>query len=142
MSVELFNVVYRPGLADPPLTLLCQAVDVGGEKFLWVDGINPEHPIMVSISAVKHIEWAGTFKEFMTARLDLAERVVNESLGSHSPTIMARAMLYMSRDTALTTADALSMAEDQALDIVDADNACSDAFGVAMKRFELSAEAP
>lgn len=142
MSVELFSVLYRPGLIEPPLTLLCQAVDVAGEKFLWLDGINPEDPVMISISAVKHIEWAGTFKEFMSARMDLAERVVSESLGAHSPTIMARAMLYMSRDTALTASDALSLAEDQALDIVDADNGCSDAFGVAARQFEMATSAP
>lgn len=141
MSIELFNVLYRPGLIEPPLALLCQAVDVAGEKFLWLDGINPEDPVMVSISAVKNIEWAGTFKEFLSARMDLADRVVTESLGAHSPTIIARAVLYLSRDSALTAADALSMAEDQALDIVDADNGCSDVFGLAVKQFEMAAVA-
>jgi hypothetical protein len=124
MGIELFGVTYRPALKEPPITLLCQAVNVGGEKFIWLDGIHPDDPVMVSITSVKNIEWAGTFKEFMSTRLDLAERVVGESLGAHSPTLMARAMLYMSRDMALTAADALSLAEDQALDIVDADNTC------------------
>lgn len=138
MSVELFSVVYRPGIIEPPLTLLCQAVDVAGEKFLWIDGINTEDPVMVSIAEVKHIEWAGTFKEFMSARADLADRVVHESMGAHSAMLLSRAILYMSRDTALTAADALSMVEDQALDILDADDACSDAFGVALRKFEMA----
>lgn len=142
MSIELFSVLYRPGLIEPPLMLLCQAVDVAGEKFLWIDGINPEDPVVISISAVKHIEWAGTFKEFTANRMDLAERVTGESLGSHSPTIMARAILYMSRDVALTAEEALSLAEDQALDIVDADNGCSDAYGVATRSFEMATLSP
>lgn len=141
MNIELFNVTYRPGLGEPPMVLLCQALDMAGEKFLWVDGINSEDPCLVSISAVRDIQWVGSFKEFVAARPDLAKDVLQESDGAHSPTIIVRSMLYMSRDSSLTAADALELAVDQALDIVDADGACASAYGVALKQFQMSVAA-
>jgi|GEM_PF-3772644 len=135
MSIELFNVVYRPGLDESPISLLCQAVDVGGEKFLWVDGVSPEDPVMISVTAVKNIELVGSFKEFLTSRMDLAQAVISASLGQHSPTILARATLYMTSDKSMSAEVALEVAESQGLDILDADDACSDRFGVEMKSF-------
>lgn len=138
MSVSLFSIVYRPGIGESPVALICQAVDVANEKFLWVDGINAEDPVMVSISAVKHIEYMGTFKDFLAARMDLAEKVIAESLGEHSPTLAARAVLFMARDRNLSARDALELVESQALDILETDDKSFDAFGVAVRSFAPS----
>lgn len=139
MDIELFNVVYRPGLTEPPLSLLCQSLDIDDEKFLWIDGINPEDPVLVSISAVRETQWAGSFKEFIAARPDLTEQILaQDAAAAHSPTLLARSILYMSRDPSLTAADALEMAEEQALDIIEADLSNAQAFGVAMKEFSLT----
>lgn len=138
MDIELFSVVYRPSLSDPPIALLCQAVDIEGEKFLWIDGINSEDPVMVSISAVRDVKWAGSFREFVLARPDIAQAVLAETDGSHSPTALARAMLYMSRDAKLTATEAMELVEEQALDILDSDDAAAGALGVAMREFSLA----
>ncbi|CAM9721668.1 unnamed protein product, partial [Phaeothamnion confervicola] len=113
------------------LTLLCQALNIDDEKFLWVDGINPEDPVVVSISSVREMQWAGSFKEFVSARPDLADQILSlESAAAHSPTLLARSILYMSRDASLTAADALEMAEEQALDIIEADSESASQMGV------------
>jgi hypothetical protein len=141
MDIELFNVAYRPGLVEPPVLLLCQAFNINGEKFLWLDGINAEDPVMVSISAVRDIRWAGNFKEFISTRPDLAQQVLQESQGTHSPTILARALLYMSNDPNLTAAQAIEICDEQAMDIIEADNGSADQFGVALKQFQMSMSA-
>jgi hypothetical protein len=127
-GIELFNVEYRPGVGKPELRLLCQSVEIGGEKLLWIDGVNAEDPVMVPLACVKGIEWAGSFKEFMIARLGLAQQVLEESQGEHSPTIMARAMLYMSRDLSMTARAAIDQAVEQGVDLIDADNLSGLAF--------------
>lgn len=138
MDIELFSVIYLPSLGSAPIALLCQAVDIEGEKFLWIDGINSEDPVLVSISAVRNVKWAGSFKEFIAARPDIAQLVIAESDGSHSPTALARAMLYMSRDPKLTVQEAMETVEEQAMDILEADDASADALGVAMREFSLA----
>jgi len=138
MDIELFSVIYRPSLGGAPIALLCQAVDIDGEKFLWIDGINSEDPVLVSISAVRDVKWAGSFKEFIAARPDIAQLVIAESDGSHSPTALARAMLYMSRDTKLTVQEAMETVEEQAMDILEADDASAESLGVAMREFSLA----
>lgn len=137
MDIELFSVIYRPSLGGAPIALLCQAVDIEGEKFLWIDGINSEDPVLVSISAVRDVKWAGSFKEFIAARPDIAQLVIAESDGSHSPTALARAMLYMSRDPRLTVQEAMETVEEQAMDILEADDASAESLGVAMREFSL-----
>lgn len=138
MSIELFNVLYRPGIGQAPIALLCQAVDIAGEKYLWVDGVNADDPVLVSISACSGISWAGSFEEFMSERRDLAAQVLAESQGLHSPTILARSILYMSRDEKLTAVEALELSEGQGLDVIDSDEVCAHAFGVALRSFEMS----
>jgi len=137
MDIELFSVIYRPSLGGAPIALLCQAVDIEGEKFLWIDGINSEDPVLVSISAVRDVKWAGSFKEFIAARPDIAQLVIAESDGSHSPTALARAMLYMSRDPRLTVQEAMETVEEQAMDILEADDASAESLGLAMREFSL-----
>lgn len=119
---RLFSVTYRPGPAHAPVSLVCQAFTVEGELLLWIDGINLEQPVLVPLSAVKRIRHLGTFREFAQIRLDAARAVLQESQGEHSPSLLARAMLYMEADSHLTALDALELASDQALDLVDADN--------------------
>jgi hypothetical protein len=134
MSIEFFNVLYRPGLNEAPLHLLCQAVDVGGEKLLWLDGVDPDRAVMVSISAVRELKWAGSFDELCAARADLAGQVLEHGEGEYSPTILARAMLYMSRDTQLSCDEALEMAQEQGLGILRADEESLRQFGAARQR--------
>lgn len=141
MSIELFNVLYRPGIGEAPIALLCQALDIAGEKYLWVDGVNADDPVLVSVSACSGIEWAGSFEEFMAARSDLTGQILAESQGLHSPTLLARSLLYMSRDEKLSAVEALEMSEGQGLDVLDGDDACANTFGVALRRFEMSTAA-
>lgn len=130
--IQLFNVQYRPGMSAPPVSLLCQAVDVGNEKMLlWLDGINVEDPVMAPISAVRSISYVGTFKEFAAQRLAIARQVFDESQGEHAPSILARAMQYMGSDATLSAHNALELACDQALDIIDADINSALLFGEA-----------
>lgn len=133
MATELFNVSFRPGINEPPLMLLCQAVDMGNEKFVWVDGINAEQPVMIPLASLKQIQWVGSFKEFMQSRMVLAAQVIEEGKGEQSATILARAMLYMSRDKSLSAKDAINTAIDQALDIIDQDNQSAREFSVAFE---------
>jgi hypothetical protein len=121
MATELFNVQYRPGLHQPPVMLLCQAVDLDGEKFLWVDGINFDDPVMVPIASVRHAEWMGSFAEFMKANIDSAGKVIEQCQGNYSPTIMARATLYMSKDRRMSAVQAIELADRQAYDLLDED---------------------
>ncbi|MEJ8837694.1 hypothetical protein [Ramlibacter sp. AN1133] len=119
---SLFSVTYRPGPAHPAVSLVCQAIDVDGEMLLWIDGINLEHPMLVPVSACKRLTLLGTFREFAQTRLQATRAVLQESQGEHSPTLLARAILYMEADPQLTAHEALELAYDQALDLIDADN--------------------
>lgn len=134
MSIEIFNVLYRPGLSEPPVHLLCQAVDVGGEKLLWLDGVDPDRAVMVSITALREVKWAGSFDEFAAARSDLAAQVLEHGEGEYSPTILARAMLYMSQDSQLPCDEALEMAQEQGLGILRADEDSLKQFGAAFRQ--------
>lgn len=129
--IELFNVEYRPAIGAPEIRLLCQGVKVGEETLLWVDGVNPEDPVMVPLGSVRRIEWAGSWAEFMRSHLDLAAQVLESSQGEHSTTIVARATLYMASDSRLSASEALDHAYDQALDLIDADNLSAYQFSVA-----------
>jgi hypothetical protein len=131
MPIELFNVQYSPGLNKPPVNLLCQSIDVDGEKLLWLDGINLEDPVLAPLSAMRHYSWMGSFKEFAAQRLDEARMVFEVSQGEHTPSILARAMLYLSADPKLNAAEAIELATDQALDILDADSYCASLFSLA-----------
>jgi hypothetical protein len=119
---HLFSVTYRPGPTQAPLSLVCQSMLVSGEMLLWIDGINLEQPVLAPLSAVKQIRHLGTFRDFAQARLPLAHAVLQESQGEHSPALIARAIQYLEADAGLSAHDALELAYEQALDLVDADN--------------------
>lgn len=119
---QLFSATLRPGPKHPPVNLVCQSLEQDGELHLWVDGMNLEDPVLLPISAAKQIRLLGTFREFAAARLDLARAVLQESQGEHSPTLLARAMLLMQDDPRISANDALEHVQDQALDLIDADN--------------------
>jgi hypothetical protein len=139
--IHMFNVQYRPALDAPPVSLLCQAVDVEGEKMmLWLDGINAEDPVMAPISAMRAISYVGTFRDFAAERLDVARRVFDESQGEHAPSILARAMLYMSGDPKMSAHSALELACDQALDIIEADINSARVFSLVSSN-EMTAQA-
>ncbi len=103
------------------MRLLCQGVDIDGEKLLWIDGLDVENPIMIPVSSVRALEWSGSFRELMVTDLDIAGRVISEAQGEYSPTIMARMFVYMSRDPDLHPEDALDLAIMQSNDLIDAD---------------------
>lgn len=128
MSIQLFLVNYRPSLARPPVEVLCQSLDIGREKFVWVDGLMIHTPILAPIASLTRIVPLGPFREFMAARLDLAKQVLDESQGQHSPGMLARAVLYMEREKGLCAEAALDLAVDEALDIIDADASDSRVF--------------
>jgi hypothetical protein len=131
-SIELFNIHYRPSAAAPSMRLLCQGVDVDGEKLLWVDGLDVANPIMVPVASVQSLEWAGSFRELMSTNLDLASKVIREVQGEYSPTIMARMFVYMSQDPGMNVEEALDMAIFQGGDLIRAD-------GIAAKSFRKAA---
>ncbi|HWS26852.1 MAG TPA: hypothetical protein VN259_09830 [Xanthomonadales bacterium] len=121
MSIELFNIHYRASVGMPPMRLLCQGVDVAGEKLLWVDGLDVANPVVIPLASVRSLEWAGSFRELMVSDLDLAERVISEAQGEYSPTIMARMFVYMSQDPDLHVEEALDLAIKQSAELIVAD---------------------
>lgn len=128
MSIEMFTIRYKPSAYSPAVRLLCQSVNLDGEKMLWVDGLDVADPMMLPISAAQDIEWAGSFREIMTARIDLAEQVIAEAQGEYSPTIMVRAVQFMAHDRTLTAEEALDLSAEQAADLIDSDNFSARAF--------------
>lgn len=118
-GIQLFNVQYKPSVSRPPVALLCQSVSIDQETFLWADGLTTSSPVLVPISAVRKIEPQGSFRDFMANRLDKTRAVLASSSGEHSPTILARAVQYMERDSKLHAEEALDMAIEQGLDILD-----------------------
>lgn len=127
-SIELFNIHYRASASTPAMRLLCQGVDVAGEKLLWVDGLDVENPLVIPLASVRSLEWAGSFRELMSTDLDLAARVIEEAQGEYSPTIMARMFVYMSQDPAMHPEEALDLAIMQSGDLIQADSMSSASF--------------
>ncbi len=130
-SIELFNIHYRASVGTPPMRLLCQGVDVAGEKLLWVDGLDVANPVVIPLASVRSLEWAGSFRELMATDLELAERVISEVQGEYSPTIMARMFVYMSHDPDMHVEDALDLAIKQGADLICADEKAHASFSRA-----------
>ncbi len=128
MHIELFNISYRPSASMPTMRLLCQGVDVDGEKLLWVDGLDVENPVVIPLASVRALEWTGSFRELMSSDLELAERVISEVQGEYSPTIMARMFVYMSQDPHMHVEDALDHAIRQGNELIYADNRAMESF--------------
>ena len=129
MNIELFAVQVRVCVSRPAVVLLCQAMDLSGEKVLWIDGMNMETPVLLPIASVKGgIEYRGTFRDFLALHLDQAVQVLQAARGGHSPTVLARAVHYMLHDRNLGAHEALTMVVEQARDILDADTGDADVF--------------
>lgn len=131
-AIELFSVSYRPHAGHPEVQLVCQSVDHDGDRLLWIDGINAEQPVVAPLASVRGIEFVGTFRDFMGRHIAQASRLLDESGGEHSPTILARATLYMARDPRMSASEALELAVEQGVDLVDADNQSALAFSPYM----------
>jgi hypothetical protein len=128
-SVDLFSVRMRVSLSRPPVELICQAMDLNGEKVLWVDGMTMDTPILLPIASVNGcIEYRGTFRDFLTLHMGEAGLILSSSAGQHSPTIIARAVRCMTYDKKLTAEDALHLVIEEALDILDADSGDAEVF--------------
>lgn len=138
-GIHLFSAHYRPSVTRPPVDLLCQAVDIKGEKLLWTDGLMFEHPMLVPISAVGAVAYRGSFQDFLREHLSLAQEVLDVDKGQSSPTIIARAVLYMSRDPGLSAEEAIDLVKEEALDLIDADALDARAFSVGAKEAGLVA---
>lgn len=113
------------------MDLICQAIDIKGEKLLWVDGYMIDHPILVPISAVGAVAYKGTFSSFMREHITVAHQVMVASQGQHSPTLLARAVSYMTRDPMMSAEEALDQVMEEALDLIDVDNSDRGSFVVA-----------
>ena len=127
-EIHLFAAHFRPSISRPTVDMLCQAIDVGGEKLLWVDGLMFDHPILVPISAVGKIAYQGTFRQYMTDYMPFSAAVIDASQGQHSPAILARAVQCMVRDPSLSPEEALDLVVEEALDLIDVDNVDRGAF--------------
>lgn len=135
-SIELFSVHIRLSIVRPPVDLICQSLDLEGEKVLWVDGLTMDTPVLLPLASVAEcIEYRGTFRNFLMDNMAAAGAVLSESAGQHSPTIIARAIDCMSRDPNLPAFEALRLVEEEALDILDADQGDAEVF---FRQFETS----
>lgn len=130
-ELQLFSAHFRPSISRPPVDLICQAIDIKGEKLLWVDGYMIDHPILIPISAVGAVAYKGTFNSFMREHLSASQQVIVASQGQHSPTLLARAVSYMARDPMLSAEEALDQVIEESLDLIDVDNSDRGAFVVA-----------
>jgi hypothetical protein len=119
--IPLFQIAVKPGLREPPVQLICQSLNVGGEMLLWVDGVNAQDPVVIPLSAVDSSKLLTDFESFMSAHKAIARRVLLAGAGEISPTIAARAVAAMVADPNLEATDALELVNGQALDLLDAD---------------------
>lgn len=128
-SVDLFSVRMRVSVSRPPVNLICQALDLSGEKVLWVDGMTMDTPVLLPIASVNGcIEYQGNFRNFLTLRMGEAGMVLASSAGQYSPTIIARAVNCMTYDRSLSADEALHLVVEEALDILDADSKDAEVF--------------
>ena len=128
-SIDLFSVHLRVSISRPRVDLICQSIDVEGEKVLWVDGLTMDSPVLLPIAAVAEcIQYRGTFREFLMNDMREASQILAISNGEHSPTIIARAVQLMSRDRKLSAEEALHLVVEEALDIMDADQGDAEVF--------------
>lgn len=128
-SVDLFSVRIRVSVSRPPVNLICQALDLSGEKVLWVDGMTMETPILLPIASVNGcIEYRGDFRNFLSLHMGEAGMVLAAGAGEHSPTIIARAVQCMTHDRKLSAIEALNLVVEEALDILDADAGDAEVF--------------
>lgn len=140
-ELQLFSAHFRPSIARPAVDLICQAIDVNGEKLLWVDGYMIDHPILVPISSVGAVAYKGTFNSFMRENISAAQQVLVASNGQHSPTLLARAVSYMTLDPMLSAEEALDHVVEEALDLIDVDNGDRGAFVVASQGMAFASHA-
>lgn len=137
-SIDLFSVQFQPGIGEAPLNLICQALDVDGEKLVWIDGLNPDCPLMAPIAALTKIEWLGSIGDFMRSRMEISAQVIDYTQGDFSPTIMARAIAAMEADSSLNVEDAVMLVEGQGLDLLDKDSIAASIFQQVFLRDEVS----
>lgn len=116
-------------MSTPPVDLICQSIDLDGEKLLWVDGVTMDTPLLLPLAAVAEcIQYRGTFREFLMSNMMIAGQVLGASNGQHSPTVVARAVQLMAREKSLSAQDALHLVMEEALDLLDADNGDAEIF--------------
>lgn len=135
-GIHLFSAHFRPSISRPAVDILCQAVDIADEKLLWVDGLMVNHPILVPVSAVGTVSYRGTFRDFMSSNLSCARAVIDASQGQHSPTILARAVSYMTRDPGISAEEAIDLVTEEALDLIDVDGIDRGAFAAASSGYQ------
>lgn len=140
--IELFSVHIRISVCSPPVDLLCQAVDLDGEKALWVDGITMDMPVLIPIASIAEcIEYRGTFRDFVLKNLNEANAVFSVCDEGYSPLIMARVIQRMTLDRTMSAKDALHYVFDQALDVLDSDRTDAEVFYKAQAEVALQASA-
>jgi len=119
--IPLFQIPFKAGLRQAPVQLICQGVNVENELLLWVDGVNAQDPVVIPLSAVPASRLLTDFESYMEAHRDVARRVLMVASGEISPTIAARAVQAMLMDPGLDAQAAVDMVNEQALDLIDAD---------------------
>lgn len=122
VSIELFRVLYQPSMDALPVPLICQCLNAGGEKLLWVDGVSEDSPVLIPLASTRGAkEWLGSFSEFMWRHQDACSTVVKAANGQYAPLIMVRAVEILSHDADMDPFLALEMAYQQGEQIVEHD---------------------
>lgn len=65
-EIRLCQGVYQPCIADlPPVEVVCQAVNLNACSYAWVDGVDPDNPLLLPIQVLSKFRSLGTLRTYL-----------------------------------------------------------------------------
>lgn len=110
-SISFLQVVYTPlAHSAHPIVVEAQVVPLGGDDFLWIDGVDFADPILVPVDSFPAAVLIGTLDDLMESFADeIGLLAMSEDLTEVSPTLLMRAARYL-REEQCSPGDALQWA--------------------------------
>lgn len=134
MTSNLYSVRFKPSVTRPVIEVLCQAIELGGQQLLWLDGLDLDNPLLLPMSAARSCESAGSFHQFILNHYFSARDVLDLAAGQHSVTLLARAIQRCDQTRSLTADEALNQVIQEARDILYFDQTDLETLATASKR--------
>lgn len=106
-DIRLCSGVYKPSCDDlPAVQVVCQVTVLNGCAYVWIDGVNPDDPILLSAQSLHNFRSLGTFKDYL-------ENERHDALGDDFGVLLD--LTFYTRDSATTTARALEIMHEEHL---------------------------
>lgn len=65
-EIRLCAGIYKPTCDDlPAVEVFCQAIVLNGAAYVWIDGVNPDNPVLLPVQTLSGFRSMGTLREYL-----------------------------------------------------------------------------